>query len=388
MLLPPNRTSLARTLCFSLSLLSSLTSPNRTHRNLIYFPLPTHVWLIASPLFGEPSTSSVSSLLSIAFKRKALLAIPKKNEIKKRKEYNMGKNPPKWLPGDRVKETILLQRKSVEQLRADRVLRKDKLQERRKRHKDKLDAKRKRKLSTKKFITAQTILKHAQRKERQGRKFQKLGEKLEGKRRGTQHAAYLEGLKKAAVKLVVRAKGSQIPPEVAAAFRKLGLEKIYSARLICLTPQTHKLVEQLAPFSIVGQPEAAQIESLIRTRGSLYNEETQTKRFISGNLLLEQALGQYNVLCIEDLVDVIANRTEHVEEVLRHIAPFDFHPPRQLFVERHRSVHQKLEVVNKDSFAAYLAQQLDQSAKKHKRDSAAEAKKAKASAGKAKKVAA
>ncbi|KPI83728.1 putative 60S ribosomal protein L7 [Leptomonas seymouri] len=295
----------------------------------------------------------------------------------------MGKNPPKWLPGERVKETILLQRKSVEQLRADRVLRKDKLQERRERHKNKLDAKRKRKLSTKKFITAQTILKHAQRKEHQGRKFQKLGEKLEGRRRGLNQETYINNLKKSPVKLVVRAKGSQIPPEVAAAFRKLGLEKIYSARLICLTPRTHKLIEQLTPFSIVGQPDRAQLESLLRARGSLYNEETQTKRLISGNLLLEQALGHCNILCIEDLVEAIAVPSENVEEVLRHVAPFDFHPPRQLFVERHRSVHQKLEVVNKASFAAYLAEQLNQTAKKERR-AKADAKKDKPTAGKRK----
>ena len=149
-----------------------------------------------------------------------------------------------------------------------------------------------------------------------------------------------------------------------------------------MTPRTHKLTEQLAPFSIVGQPDRAQLESLLRTRGSLYSEETQTKRFISGNLLLEQALGQYNVLCIEDLVETIASRSEHVEEVLRHIAPFDFHPPRQLFVERHRSVHQKLEVVNKDSFAAYLADQLNMTAKRE-RKAAANAKKASSAVGKA-----
>ncbi|CBZ25531.1 putative 60S ribosomal protein L7 [Leishmania mexicana MHOM/GT/2001/U1103] len=289
----------------------------------------------------------------------------------------MGKNPPKWLPGERVKETILLQRKSVEQLRADRVLRKDKLQERRERHKNKLDAKRKRKLSTKKFISAQTILKHAQRKENQGRKFQKIGEKVEGRRRHVNFGELKKRLRESSVRLVVRAKGSQIPPEVAAAFRKLGLLKIYSARLISLTPRTEKLIEQLTPFSIVGQPDRAQLESLLRTRGSLYNEETQTKRLISGNLLLEQALGQYNVLCIEDLVETIATQGEHVEEVLRRIAPFDFHPPRQLFLERHRSVHQKLEIVNKDSFAAYLSDQLHQITVEKQRKAAAAAKKSK-----------
>lgn len=280
----------------------------------------------------------------------------------------MGKQPPKWLPGDRVKETILLQRKSVEQLRADRVLRKDQLKHQRERRKSKIDQKRKRKLSTKKFISAQTILKHAQRKEHQGHTFRKIGEKVEGKQRRSKPENLAKYLKNSKVALIIRAKGTQIPPEVAAAFKELGLQKLYAGRLIVMgRPRTQKLLKQLKPFSIVGQPDAKQLEALLRTRGALYNEETQSRRFISGNMLLEQALGQYNVLCIEDLVDTVANRTEHVDEVLKRIAPFDFHPPRQLFMERHRSVHEKLEKVNAKSFAAYLADELQHTEKRERK---------------------
>nr|CCC94412.1 unnamed protein product [Trypanosoma congolense IL3000] len=277
----------------------------------------------------------------------------------------MGKNPPKWLPGTRVKETILLQRKSVERLRADRLLRRDKLQERRDRHRAKIDAKRKRKLSTKKFITAQTILKHAQRRERQGRLFRKIGEKVLGKRE-RMGKEYVKSLEDARVVLMVRARGKQIPYEVANAFQRLGLDNIYAARLLCLSPQNDPLVKQLGPFSVIGHPEPAQLDELIRTRGSLWDENTRTKRLINGNLMLEEALGQFNVLCIEDLCDVIINKTEHVREVLKRIAPFDFHPPRQLYMERHRPTRQKLEVMNKDSFVEYLTQELRNSAKREK----------------------
>lgn len=279
----------------------------------------------------------------------------------------MGKQPPKWLPGERVKETILLQRKSVEQLRADQVLRRDKLKERRNRRKAKIDAKRKAKLSTKKFISAQTILKHALRSKDQSKKFHKIAEKVDGRKRLSNHGRYLEYLKNSFPFLVVRAKGKQIPSEVAAAFRSLGLEKLYSARLIVPSPKTHKLVKQLTPFSIIGHPSKSQIEDLIRTRGALLNPETKAKRFISGNLMLEHALGKYNILCIEDLVDTIVQRGKDVEEVLEHLCPFDFHPPRQLFAERHRAVHQKLEVINKDSFSAYLDEQLQHNAKRLRR---------------------
>ncbi|EPY29587.1 large subunit ribosomal protein L7e [Strigomonas culicis] len=280
----------------------------------------------------------------------------------------MGKNPPKWLPGERVKETILLQRKSVEQMKVDRLMRKDKLHEQRQKRKAKLDAKRKKKMSTKKFITAQTLLKHAERKIHQGRRFQKIGERADGRRLEADPETLRASLKDSKVVLIVRAKGKQIPPEVAAAFKALGLSKIYSARLLCLTTRTDKLVKQLTPFSIVGHPDKAQLEALLRTRGALYNEADHTRRVISGNLILEQTLGDFNVLCIEDLVEVIHTRGEGVEEVLRHVAPFDFHPPRQLFFERHRSAHQKMEQVNEESFTAYLAQQLKQTAKRARRE--------------------
>lgn len=279
----------------------------------------------------------------------------------------MGKAPAKWLPGERVKETILLQRKSVEQLRADRVLRKDKLKEQRDRRKAKIDSKRKVKLSTKKFIPAQTILKHALRAKDQSRKFQKIGEKVDGRKRLSNHDNFVEYLQKSYPVLVVRAKGNLIPKEVADAFRALGLEKLYSARLLLPSLKTHKLIKQLSPFSIVGHPSREQIEELIRTRGGLINPETKAKRFISGNLMLEQSLGQYNILCIEDLVDAIVERRENAEEVLARLAPFDFHPPRQLFSERHRAVHAKLENISKDSFSSYLQQQLQHTAKRLRR---------------------
>lgn len=304
-----------------------------------------------------------------------------------RKKKIMGKNPPKWLPGDRVSETILLQRKSVEQLNADRLLRRDKLKERRDRHKDKIDQKRKRKLATKKFISAQTILKHALRKQHQARQFVKIGEKFDGKHRHENKEAAQQRLSENnKVALVVRAKGKLIPTSVASAFKRMGLTKIYSARLLRITPSSERVLAQLRPFIIVGFPTTEQLTHLLRTRGALWVEETKMKRFITGNLLLEQALGQYNILCIEDLAESITASTpsENLDVILKNVAPFDLHPPRQLFLERHRTVHQKLEIVNPESFAAYLSQQLEVNTKKDrntkrkdaKKESAAPAKKA------------
>lgn len=270
----------------------------------------------------------------------------------------MGKRPPKWLPGERVNETILTQRKSVEQLRADRILQKDKKREQRDRLKAKTDAKRKKRLHTKKFMAAQVILQQAQRRENNARKFSKAGEKFDTRAAVRAPETKAKTYERAKVALVVRAKGNMIPNEVKKGFRMLGLRKLYAGRLVHLSPRTHRLVQQLKPFAAIGYPTGEQLERLIRTRGCFWNPETKSKAYISGNLQVEQTLGEHNILSIEELVDAVVNKAPCVDAVLKTLAPFDFHPPRRLYIERHRRTHQKLEVMNPESFAAYLHEQL------------------------------
>jgi len=270
----------------------------------------------------------------------------------------MGKRPPKWLPGERVNETILTQRKSVEQLRADKILKKDVKKDQRERMKAKMDLKRKKRLQTKKFMPAQVILQLAERRQKNARKFSKAGEKFDTRARVRESDSVAKTYQRAKIALVVRAKGEMIPNEVKQGFANLGLTKLYRGRLVHLTPKTHKMIQQLRPFAAVGYPDADQLERLVRTRGCFWNKETQSKAFISGNLQVEQALGEHNILSIEELVDAIVGKAEAVDVVLDHLAPFDFHPPRRLHMERHRRIHQKLEVMNPESFASFLQEQL------------------------------
>jgi len=58
---------------------------------------------------------------------------------------------------------------------------------------------------------------------------------------------------------------------------------------------------------------------------------------------------------VEDLVEIVKNKGTGIAEILQRLAPFDFHPPRGLHVESHRTVHEKLEVLNQQSFAGLLA---------------------------------
>lgn len=270
----------------------------------------------------------------------------------------MGKKPPKWLPGERVNETILTQRKSVEELRADRVLRKPKLKDQRSRMKAKLDAKRKKKLATKKFIPAEAILQKTLKAERLAKGYWKRGEKFNTRISRKSDEKKAQQYQNAPVALVVRTSGKQIPKEASTSLAKLGLTKMYQARLVHLNPNNDRLCKMLKTFVTVGFPTTQQAETLIRTRGSFWNPETKSKAYINGNLQVEQTLGSYNILSIEELVDAIVGKSEHIDEVLKYIAPFDFHPPRTLYMERHRSAHEKLEIENPTAFSSYLESQL------------------------------
>jgi hypothetical protein len=282
--------------------------------------------------------------------------LPLKNQRK------MGKAPPKWLPGERVKETILVQRKSVEQLRADRTLRKDKLKDEKSRLKARMDMKRKKRLATKKFMPAQVILQQAMKREANARRFTKAGEKFDTRAKVRPAAQISATYEKAKVALVMRAKGNMIAQEVRKGYERLGLDKLYKARLIRLNGTSHKLIQQLRPFSVVGYPTPDQLETLIRTRAAFWNAETKSKAYISGNMQVEQMLGEHNILTIEEMVDAIARKQpECIDKILSSIAPFDFHPPRKLYIERHRRTHQKLEVLNPASFAEFLKEELQHS---------------------------
>ena len=277
----------------------------------------------------------------------------------------MGKKPPKWLPGERVDETILMQRKSVEQLRADRMLgrKSDAAAERRERMRRKLELKQAKKLSTRRFISAQAILHTAEKRVKNAREFNKAGERFDTRRVMRAPEQVREVYRGARVALVIRAKGKMLPAEVKAGFDELKLSKLYTARLILLTPEAHKLLLQLKRFAAVGYPTRDQLEQLLRSRGAIWNTSTAAGTFrthLTGNLIVEQAFAkEHDVYTIEELADAVFSKARKVQALLARIAPFDLHPPRLMFFERNRSVHEKLEVLNAESFAALLASTLD-----------------------------
>ena len=266
----------------------------------------------------------------------------------------MGKAPPKWLPGERVNETILLQRKSVQQLRADRLLNKDKLKDQKSRMKAKIDAKRKKKLVTKKFTSAAAILDRAIQKEKKQTGYWKRGEKFNTRLNNKSDEKVAAQYANAGVALVVRTIGNDVPEEAKKSLAKLGLNKLYQARMINLNPSNDRLTKMLKTFTTTGFPTTAQAETLIRTKGSFWNAENKSTKFISGNMQVEETLGQYNVLSIEELVDAVISKSEHIDAILGNLAPFDLHPPRGLYMERHRSKRDKMQEENPNAFSAYL----------------------------------
>ena len=277
----------------------------------------------------------------------------------------MGKKPPQWLPGERVDETILLQRRSVEELKADRIIKRkgDAATQARERMREKLEIKKAKKLSTRRFTSAQAILHTAEKRVKNARIYAKAAEKFDTRRSVRDQSKTSQVYKNARVALVIRAKGKMLPKEVKDGFDALKLNKLYTARLVLLTPQMHKQLLQLKRFASVGYPTRDQLEALLRSRGAIMNSSVKGGTFrtpLTGNMVVESAFAEsHNVYTIEELADAIFSKMRKVQALLERVATFDLHPPRQMFFERNRSVHEKLEILNAQSFAALLSSSLD-----------------------------
>jgi large subunit ribosomal protein L7e len=67
------------------------------------------------------------------------------------------------------------------------------------------------------------------------------------------------------------------------------------------------------------------VEELIHRRAFVV--ENGGKRALSDNLIVEEKLGEHNILCLADLIHEIYNVGEHFDDALKILAPFTLSAP-------------------------------------------------------------
>ncbi|MBN3293990.1 RL7L protein, partial [Polypterus senegalus] len=118
-----------------------------------------------------------------------------------------------------------------------------------------------------------------------------------------------------------------VSPKVRRVIKLLRLRKIFSGCFVKLNKTTLDELEVVAPYVAWGFPNLKSVRELILKRGQGKIEKKKVP--LTDNTVIEQHLGNYGIICLEDLIHEIFSCGKHFKEASLFLWPF------KLSVARH-----------------------------------------------------
>lgn len=209
-------------------------------------------------------------------------------------------------------ETLLKKRKSQEKERAEKAEQRD---ARKKQNKEK---------RAQIFKRAESYVKEYRDQEREKIRLSRVA-KSEG-------SYYVPAQPKLA--FVVRIKGiNKIDPKKRKTLQLLRLLQINNGVFIRLTKATSEMLKIVEPFVAYGYPNLKSVRELIYKRG--YAKTSQKHRIpLTDNAIIEEHLGQYGIVCMEDLIHEIYQVGPNFKQASNFLWPFKLSNPTGGFHKR------------------------------------------------------
>ncbi|KAG8431793.1 hypothetical protein GDO86_019883 [Hymenochirus boettgeri] len=113
----------------------------------------------------------------------------------------------------------------------------------------------------------------------------------------------------------------------------LRLGKIFSGVFVKLTPSSLKMIQIIEPYVAWGIPNLKSVRELILKRGQF--KKKGRRMAVTDNNVIEEQLGKYGIICLEDLIHELYTTGEHFSEVNKFLCPF------LLSVSRHAAINRK-----------------------------------------------
>ncbi|CEI91278.1 hypothetical protein RMCBS344292_05575 [Rhizopus microsporus] len=205
-----------------------------------------------------------------------------------------------------VSETLLKKRKRNEKQAAEKA-------------KERLEARKKQKMNRKtQFKRADEFVREFRIKEKQKRRVVAIesGKNKASKRsKGDGRLLFVARIKTA----------KAIHQEVLSALKNLRLRKMNSGVFVICNETTMKDLLRVEPFVTYGSPSLKTIRDLIMKRGATKINGVRTP--LSSNAMVEEALGDLDIICLEDIIHEIANKGENFAAVTSFLEPFELHDP-------------------------------------------------------------
>lgn len=203
-----------------------------------------------------------------------------------------------------VPETLLKKRKSQEQARAAR---REELEKRKKANKEKRGVI---------FKRAESYVKEYRDAEREKIRLARVA-RQEG-------SLYVPEEPK--LVFVIRIKGiNKIPPKPRKILQLLRLLQINNGTFVRLTKATQEMLTIANPYIAYGYPNLKSVRELIYKRG--YAKVDKQRIPITDNQIIEEHLGKYGIVCVEDLIHEIYTVGPNFKQANNFLWPFKLSNP-------------------------------------------------------------
>ncbi|KAJ4845421.1 hypothetical protein Tsubulata_032362 [Turnera subulata] len=127
---------------------------------------------------------------------------------------------------------------------------------------------------------------------------------------------------------VIRINGNnQMHPRTRKILSSLRLRKLFHGVFTKATPGVLEMLQKVEPYVTYGYPNIKNVKEVIYKKGS---GRIGDQRFpLIDNNIIEQALGKYGILCLEDIVHEIVKVGQHFKEITKFLEPFALNKPKE-----------------------------------------------------------
>ncbi|KAH6918424.1 60S ribosomal protein L7 [Coprinopsis sp. MPI-PUGE-AT-0042] len=125
---------------------------------------------------------------------------------------------------------------------------------------------------------------------------------------------------------VVRIRGiNEIAPKPRKILQLLRLLQINNGVFVKATKATQQMLRLVEPYITYGEPNLKTVRELIYKRG--YGKVDKQRIPLTNNQVIEQSLGKYDILCVEDLVHEIFTVGPNFKQAANFLWPFKLSNP-------------------------------------------------------------
>ncbi|GKV45392.1 hypothetical protein SLE2022_380890 [Rubroshorea leprosula] len=125
---------------------------------------------------------------------------------------------------------------------------------------------------------------------------------------------------------IIRIQGkNEMHPKTRKILYNLRLRKIFTGVFVKATEGVLEMLRKVEPYVTYGYPNLKSVRDLIYKRG--YARIDKKPVPLTDNSVIEQALGKYGIICVEDIVHQVIDVGPHFKEVISFMGPLMLSKP-------------------------------------------------------------